>query len=354
MTIEVLLNDVDVTPFVESVEISGDTTKFNRSLTLRMLATEDGRNRAFLFEEGDTLTFKYDKLIRFVGIIFAHDMSSDGLLSLTVYDSNVYLSKTTDSRIFKNKKASDIIRILAADFGIPIGNIADTGYVIPYLRLSKLTLYDMILKVLTITRKQTNKRFFVGNVNGKLTVTAGVSNTKYLFKDGENLLSASYSRSIEDTRTQAKVIGGPKGKETVVVVKDDAKRAKYGVMQAFEEMDEKATPSQVKQRAQALLKEQSVVSEQLNVETLGVPEVDVGTPVYVVNKMTATNGAYYVTSVKHSYKAGLHTMSLELTRTYELPDIEINDDELKPETPKVTTAKKSSPKKKTTKEATKR
>lgn len=331
MTISVMINNVDVTPFVESIEINGDTTKFNRSLMLRMLATEDGRKRAFAFEEGATLTFKYEGAPRFIGVVFASDVTADGSLSMTAHDSNVYLAKSTDSRIFKNKKASEIIRMLATDFGIPVGNIADTGYVIPYIRLSKLTLYDMILKVLTLTRKQTNKRFFVGNVNGKLTVTAGVSNTKYLFEDGENLLSASYSRSIADTRTQAKVIGGPKGKETVVVVKDDAKRSKYGVMQAFEEMDEKATPSQVKQRAQALLKEQAVVEEQLSIEVLGVPEVDVGTPVYIVNKMTATNGAYYVTSVKHSYKAGLHTMSLELTRTYELPDIAISADELKPE-----------------------
>lgn len=330
MTINVSINNVDITPFVESIEISGDTTKFNRSLSLQMLATEDGRNRAFSFEEGVTITFKYEDKIRFIGVVFAYDISSDGVLTLNAYDSNVYLAKSTDTKIFKNTKASEIIHILATDFGIPVGSIADTGYVIPYIRLEKTTLYDMVLKVLTLTRKQTNKRFFIGNVNGKLVVTAGISNTKYLFKDGENLLSASYSRSIEDTRTQAKVIGGPKGKETVVVVKDDTKRAKYGVMQVFEEMDEKATPSQVKQRAQALLKEQAVVEEQLQIEVLGVPEVDVGTPVYVINKMTATNGAYYVTSIKHTYKAGLHTMSLELTRTYELPDIKISDDELNP------------------------
>ncbi|KGR87425.1 hypothetical protein CD32_03785 [Lysinibacillus odysseyi 34hs-1 = NBRC 100172] len=317
------INNMDITPFIESIGLSGDTTKFHRSLVLRMIATEDGRQRAFTFEEGDTITFKYDNVVRFVGIVFAYDISSDGSLSLTAHDSNAYLAKSTDALIFKNKKASDIIRILAADFGIPLGSVADTGYVIPYVRLSKLTLYSMMLKVLKITRNQTNKRFFIGNVNGKLTLTAGTSNTRYLFKDGENLISASYSRSIEATRTQAKVIGGTKGKETVVVVKDDAKRAKYGVLQAFEEMDEKATPSQVKQRAHALLKEQSEVAEQLQIHVLGVPEVDVGTPVYIVNKMTATNGAYYVTSINHTYAAGLHEMTLELTRTYELPDIDI-------------------------------
>lgn len=344
MTLGVIINNKNITQFIETATLSGDTSKFNRTLTLKMLATEDGRKRAFTIEEGAPIAFRYEDKVLFVGIVFAQEISHDGNFSITCYDSNVYLAKSNDSRIFINKKASDIIRTLATDFGVLIGNIADTGYVIPYLRLSNQTLYDMILKALTITRKQTNRRFFIGNKGGRLTLTEGVTNTRYLFKDGENLISASYSRSIEETKTQVKVIGGPKGKESVVVVKDADKRKKYGVLQALEEMDEKATASQVKQRAEALLKEQSVVAEQLSVNVLGVPEVDVGTPVYIVNSMTATNGGYYVTSVSHEYSAGLHTMSLELTRTYDLPEIEINSDETtkpKPVTPKAKAKSKS-------------
>lgn len=328
MTISVILDNQGITQFVETVALSGDTSKFNRTLSLKMAASENGRKRAFKINEGDPIAFRYANSLRFVGIVFAYDISSDGSLNITAYDSNVYFAKSNDSRTFINKKASDIIRTLATDFGVHIGDIADTGYVIPYLQLSNQTLYDMILKALTITRRQTNRRFFVGNKGGKLTLTEGVSNTKYLFKDAENLISVSYSRSIEETKTQVKVIGGAKGKETVVVVKDVEKRKKYGVLQVVEEMDEKATASQVKQRAQALLKDQSVVAEQLSVEVLGVPEVDVGTPVYIVNSMTATDGGYYVTSVNHEYSAGLHKMSLELTRTYDLPTIEINSDEI--------------------------
>ena len=347
MTISVILNNQGITPFIETITLSGDTSKFNRTLTLKMIASEDGRKRAFKINEGDPIAFRYDNVLRFVGIVFAYDISSDGSLNITAYDSNVYFAKSNDSRLFINKKASDIIRTLATDFGVLIGDIADTGYVIPYLRLSNQTLYDMILKALTITRRQTNRRFFVGNKGGKLTLTEGVSKTKYQFKDGENLISASYSRSIEETKTQVKVIGGAKGKETVVVVKDAEKRKKYGVLQAIEEMDEKAKASQVKQRAQALLKEQSVVAEQLSVTVLGVPEVDVGTPVYIINSMTATNGGYYVTSVNHEYSAGQHTMALELTRTYDLPEIEINSDETTRPKPakKKTTTKKGATKK---------
>lgn len=329
MTIQVIRNGkYDITAFVKSVTLSGDTTQFHRTLLLDMIASEYGRKRDVKAEEGDTITFKYDGVTRFIGVLFSQDVSSDNALTITCYDSNYYLLESTDSRIFINRKASDIIRMLAKDAGISIGNIADTGYVIPYLKLTNLSFYDMILKAITITFKQSGKRYFIGNVDGKLTLTRGTSTTRYLFKDGENLISASYSRSIEDTKTQAKVIGGPKGKETVVVVKDDAKRKKYGVLQAFEDMDEKASASQVKQRAQELLKEQSQVTEQFNVEALGVIEVDIGTPVYIANQLTSVVGAFYVTTLTHNFADSLHTMSFKITRTYELPDITISGDEV--------------------------
>lgn len=334
MNIEMILgNNTIISDFVESVEYSGDSTKFNRQLTVSLNGTADGRTMAFDIQEGAALSFKYEGHTKFVGIVFSKDISSDGKVSITAYDSNVYLSKSNDNRIFINKKASDIVRLLARDFGILIGSISDTGYVIPYLKFQNTTLFDMILTALQLTRKQTGKRFFVGNNRGKLVLFAGANpSTRYIFKDGQNLISASYSRSIDEVKTQAKVIGGEKGKETVIVVRDDAARRKYGVLQVVEVMDEKATASQVKQRASALLKENSQASEQLNVEVLGVIAVDVGSAVYIQNAMTKTSGGYYVTSISQSFSDGLFTMSLELSRTYELPEISISDDVTKKET----------------------
>lgn len=347
MSIRVILNDTtDITAFVKSVKRSGDSNKFNRQLDVDINATSDGRTQAISVDVGDKLALFEDGVNRFIGIIFTTDIKTDGALSVTAYDTNIYLAKSVDTRIFTNKKASEIVKILSKDFGFAIGQIDDTGYVIPYLKFAGKSLYDMVLTALTLTFKQTGKRYFVGNTGGKLTIKQGATNaTRYMFSAGQNLISASYSRSIEDMATQVKVIGGAKGKETVVVAKDDAKRAKYGVLQKLETMDEKATASQVKQRANTLLKEQAVVNEQLSVEVLGVSEVDVGTPVYIASAMTKTASGYYVTNVSHSHRDGLHTMSLELSKTLELPTIEIADDVTTKEVAKTTTTKKTTAKK---------
>lgn len=321
---------VNISDFVKSVTITGDSTQFHRTCTVSLYKSMNGRTPAFTVDEGAAITFTFGGVQYFRGIVFAQSVNEKGDMSITAHDANAYFSKSTDSRIITKKKASDIVTMYAREFQIPFGAIADTGYVIPYLRVSNQTLRDTILKMLTITRKQTGKRYFMAcDSEGKMTLKEGLSNTRYKFSDGTNLLGVNYSRSIEETKTQVKVIGGKKGKETVVIAKNDAARAKYGVLQIVEEMDESALPGQVKQRADTLLRHHSGVSEQLDIEVLGVPEVDVGSGVYVVNQMTQMNNAYYVTSITHKYESSLHTMSLGLSRTFELPDIEVNADELK-------------------------
>lgn len=325
--IRLVKNTTDITSFVKTVKTSGSSEKFNRVLDAEMLATADGRKRAYTIELGSTVKFYVNGVLDFVGVVFSLDTSTDGSLNFTAYDSNVYLAKSQDTRIYKNKKASDIIRIIASDFGIKTGEIADTGYVIPFLMMKNRSLREHIAAALTLTRNQTGKRFFVWNEAGKLTLREGKAPAyRYVLSAGKNLMSVSYSRSIEDTKTQVKVIGGKKGKETVVISKDNDKRAKYGVLQAVEVMDEKASPSQVKQRVSILLKEQSKVAEQLTVEAMGVREVKTGTAVSLRDDMTGASGNYYVTNDTHTYSAGLHTMSLELTYTFELeqvlPDVE--------------------------------
>lgn len=350
MNIRILINGTyDISEMVVSAELSGDTSKLNRQLNVNAIVTKDGRTPLFRISEGSRISLRIDNKLRFVGVVFSHEVSSDGNVTLTAYDSNVYLSKSNDSRIFKNKKASDIIAMLAKDFGIKTGAIANTGYVIPYLRMSNKTLFEMVVTALRLTQGQTGKRYFIGNDGGNLTLKEGAkSDTKYVFKDGANLISATFKSSIEDTITQVKVIGGAKGKEISVVAKNEKLRQRFGVMQALETMDEKATASQIKQRADALMKQKGVIDEQYQVEVLGIPEVDVGTPVYIKNVMTGIYGAFYVTSVKHTYTEN-HLMTLELSRTYDLPDIEISADDLKPEVVKAKGTKKKK-KKKTKKE----
>lgn len=326
--IKVWLRDIEITEFVESASTEGHSEKPNRTLTLSLMNTVDGRKKAFLAKPGDSVRLYVDGERNFVGVLFNAAIDDSGRNTLTCFDRNIYLLKNNDTRVFRNKKASSIIKTLAKDFGIPIGTIEDTGYVIPTLILRNNSLYDMISKSLTLTRKQTGKRFFITNVDGKLNIRQHVNNVNpWVIEAGANLTKANYSLSIEDTKTQVKAVGGKDGKLTHTV-KSVSTQTLYGIMQHVEEMDEKATASQVKQRAETLLKELNVINDQANITALGIVEVVTGSGIYVREQMTGLAGGYYVTSDIHTYSNGMHTMELEISKSLEMPMVEISDEEL--------------------------
>ena len=323
--IKVLIRDIEITEFVESATTEGHSQKPNRTLTLTLMNTIDGRKKAFIAKPGDSVQLYVDGKRDFVGIIFDTTIDDGGRNTITCFDRSIYLLKNYDTRMFRNKKASDIIKTLAKDFGIPVGVIEDTGYVIPTLVLRNNTLYDMISKSLTLTRKQTGKRFFITNVDGKLTVRQHVNNVNpWVIEAGANLTKANYSLSIEDTKTQVKAIGG----KLTHTVKSVSTQALYGIMQHVDFLDEKATASQVKQRAETLLSELNVINDQANITALGIVEVVTGSGIYVREPMTGLAGGYYVTHDSHSYYNGMHTMELEISKSLEMPVVEISDEEL--------------------------
>lgn len=328
MNIRLLIRDVDIADFIESISWEGHSEKPNRSLTINFKNTVDGRYQAFSVSNGEAIQCYIDNRRIFIGVVFSTDIDESGNMSVTCYDRNYYTLKSNTTRQFKKKKASDIIRLIAKDFNIPIGTIEDTGYVIPKLILRNHSLYDMMMKALVLTYKQTGKRFFFGNEDGKLTIRQHKNNvTPWILAAGSNLTKASYSVSIEDTKTQVQVVGGKDNKFTHTA-KSISSQKLFGVMQHYEEMDEDATKSQVKQRAETLLKEMNVLNDQASVSAIGILDVITGCGVYVREPMTELAGGYYVTSDTHTISDGVHEMQLEISKSLDMPTIEISDEEL--------------------------
>ncbi|WP_438824068.1 XkdQ/YqbQ family protein [Bacillus sp. JJ1503] len=311
-----------------SVDWSGHSEKPNRQITLSLKNTLDGRSQEVEFLNGGRIEFRNHSKVNFIGVIFSTDISENGDMHITAYDENIYLLKSVETRKFSKMKASDIAKRLCADFGIPAGQIADTGYVIPTLICREKSLYEILLMALTVTRNQTGKRFFIWSKNGRLMITTGSGQvSKYMIEAGTNILNANYSQSIEETKTRVKVFGGKDGK-FVASARNGTLENEIGIMQVVEKMNEDATKSQVEQRAKQLLKERAVIDDQATVTALGIDEIITGTAVYVREPMTGIIGGYYVTNDSHRYENGSHIMTLQLSHTYDLPSIEVTKEEL--------------------------
>ena len=258
----------------------------------------------------------------FRGIIFSDSIDTDGRMTVTAYDRNVYLTKNTDSRKFEKMTASAIIKALCAAFEIPMGIIADTGYVIPKLVFDGKTLWDMMVTALTYTKKQTGTQYFIYSDGGKLSVGQFTKPTsRVVLEPGVNLTSVSRSTSIDEVSTRLRLYG--KGKDSIdITVSDDALVKKYGVMQTLEKPDESTTSSAAKQRAETLLNAVKVPSDDLHITCLGIDDVISGSAVYLISGMVGASGGYYVASDTHTYDGEMHTMSLRLSATEVIPALE--------------------------------
>ncbi|MNZ78216.1 phage late control protein GPD [compost metagenome] len=314
---------------VKSINWSGDIKQAARKLVVEISNTGDLRDLYMKFEKGGELRLLLDeKQELFRGVLFADQINSKGQMTLTAYDENIYLTKSKDTKIFRNQSASAVVKRLCNEFSIPVGEIHDTGYVIPKLVFRDKTLFEMMVMALTETQKQNGQRFLITSREGKLQLLARKEQKgKWVLENGVNLINASYSQSIEETRTQIKVVGGDaKKKELTASAKDGELIQRFGIMQHLEKPEQGMTKSQMDQRAKQLLKDLATIEDQAQIECLGIPDVVSGSCVYVKESITGILGGYYVSADEHKFENGSHTMSLTLSATDDIPKMEYKEE----------------------------
>lgn len=321
--------NVHLDPIVKSINWSGDIKQAARKLVVELSNTGDLRDLYMMFEKGGELRLILDeKQELFRGVLFADEINSQGQMTLTAYDENIYLTKSKDTKIFRNQSASAIIKRLCNEFSINVGEIHDTGYVIPKMVFRDKTLFEMMVTALTETQKQNGQHFLISSKEGKLQLLARKEQKgKWVLENGVNLLDASYSQSIEETKTQIKVVGeDAKKKEISVSVKDGELTQRFGVMQHLEKPDQNMTKSQMDQRAKQLLKDLGTIDDQARIECLGIPEVISGSCVYVKESVTGILGGYYISADEHRFENGSHKMSLTLSATDDIPKMDYKEE----------------------------
>ncbi|QOT13738.1 hypothetical protein JNUCC32_31115 (plasmid) [Paenibacillus sp. JNUCC32] len=319
-----------IEPLVKSVKWSGDVAKPHRTLQVSLSNTINGEEQAVDIEVGKEIRFYADGAGLFRGIIFEYNVSNRGDATLTAHDENVYLTKNVDTRKFVNMTAQAIVKEIGKAYGIPTGDIAATGYVIPKLILRNMTLWDMIVTALTETRKQNGRKFVPVASNGKLHLREKKDGAvRWMLEDGVNITSASRSRSIEETRTSVKVIGGDDKKPLTATETDAAMVKQYGLMQHLEQAESDLKQSAITQLAKQRLKDLAKVNEEVSVEALGISDVVAGTAVYAFESMTDLVGGFYVNADTHTFQGGTHLMDVTLSKTDDLPKLEYEDDPVK-------------------------
>lgn len=264
-----------------------------------------------VFEEGDLVTVRYKGEKVFYGFIFKIGIDRDNILSVTAYDQLRYL-KNKDVYQYRNKKASEVLTMLANDFKLQLGEIEDTKFIIPKRLEDNVSLFDMILTALGITLQNTKKMYILYDDFGKLTLKDVEKMKLNICIDSATSENFSYNSNIENSANTVKIVRGQatEGKREVYIAKDSNSINKWGVLQYFDTLGEKENG---KMKADALLKLYNRKFKSLTIKNVfGDIKVRAGSSIIVNLELGDKKVHNYmlVEKVKHTFNYQEHLMTL--------------------------------------------
>ena len=268
------------------------------------------------FEEGGAVKLSVDGTDLFYGFVFAKSRSgrTAHLIDVTAYDQLRYF-KNKDTYVYENKKASEVIKMIADDFGLNTGELEDTEYVIASRAEDNATLFDIVQNALDETLQAKKKLYVLYDDVGKLMLK-NIENMKLnLLLDADTIGNYSYSSSIDSqTYNQIKISfeNTETGKREIFIAKDSANINAWGLLQYTDTVELSASGAA---KAEALLQLYNEKTRSLSIsDALGDIRVRAGSSVVVSLALGDISLQSYllVEQVTHKFKQNQHLMDLKL------------------------------------------
>ncbi len=238
----------------------------------------------------------------FRGYIFKISKNEKGEQSATAYDQIRYL-KNKDTYVFQGKTATQITAQIANDFGIALGALENTGYVIPTMVEDSQTLLDIILKALDYTLINTGKLFYLWDDCGRLRLSDVAKDTLTLMIGDSSLATAyTWESSIDnDTANKIKLVRDNKetGRREVYIVQDSGTMGQWGVLQHYAKVAQELNPAQIEAQADTLLALKNRPKTSFSLAALGDLSVRAGRSLFIRIGDIPVNGRYICDEVTH-------------------------------------------------------
>ncbi|WP_018306351.1 XkdQ/YqbQ family protein [Desulfitobacterium hafniense] len=286
------------------------------SLSLTLIKNSPDQDQSFKYANGDIVYVQMqDGTKVFYGYIFSIDGGKDEAVKITCYDQLRYLM-ASDTYVFSNVTASEVVKQIATDFKLKLGRVDDTGYKIPTMSEDNQKLMDIICKALDLTLINSGKNHVLFDDFGALSVR-NVEDFSLDFIIGDYSLMTDYSHKVSidsDTYNRVKLYRDNKvtGKRDAYIAQDSANMAKWGVLQLSQSVDEEMNEAQISELLDALITLKNRETKSLKVEAIGDIRVRAGRYVRIQIEEYGINQPFLVDECSHSFDGVDHTMSLEL------------------------------------------
>ena len=266
------------------------------------------------FEEGNAVLLTEDGNGIFYGFVFSKKQSADGKISVTAYDQLRYL-KNKETYVYTNKRADQIVQMIANDFNLNTGSLANTGYIIPQRAEDNQTLFDIIGNALDITMTMTKEMFVLYDDYGKLTLKNIADMKTNLLICDDTAEDYDYESSIDkETYNVVKLYyeDSESKKRQIFQVQDSVNINKWGKLQYSESIQDPTTGAS---KAESLLSLYDRKTRTFTVKNaLGRSDIRGGSMVFVKLELNDFSLSNYmiVDKVTHNFDNGKHTMDLTL------------------------------------------
>ena len=266
-----------------------------------------------VIEEGNAIRLDVDGISVFLGFIFERNWNHDGKMKVTAYDQLRYL-KNKDSYNYTNLTAGEVIRLIAQDYHLNVGELEDTG--IAFSRNEKdKTLFDIILNNLDLTMIRIGQIYTFYDDAGKLALKNMESMILDIQIDDTTAQDYDYKVSIDsNTYNQIKLYydDSDSKKREIFMTKNSESINKWGILQKDESVEKGVDAQSIAERYLNLYNRPS---RTLTIkDAFGDIRVRAGCLIPVILNVNDIGLKNYliIESVTHKISGGIHTMDLTL------------------------------------------
>lgn len=311
----VLIHTAENKCFIPAV-LDGMTIDWSRKGAPGKLAFQAVQDAVLSFEEGAIVQVKRGDTGIFQGVVFSRRLDKNNIVSVVAYDQLRYL-KNKMVYTTTGKTAAEIITELAEDFGLTVGELEDTGYVIPRFRAGEQTLLDMMQTALDETTRNTQNVFVLYDDYGKLMVKNMENMGVNILIDSETAENFQFSSTIDkDTFNRVKLYFDNKDTmmRDVWISEDSDTIGRWGLLQLVQSVNPEKSSS-LSAKAEAMLKNYNRVRRELSIRNaFGYDGVRGGSSLWL--KLTIDGTDYQmrvlVDRVRHVFRNNEHFMDLDV------------------------------------------
>lgn len=275
--------------------------------------------QAAQFSCGDTVIFTHGGVNVFYGFLFKVDRGPDQA-GCTAYDQLRYLKSEAPPLMRQNETLTDFTARVLAQAGdrIRVGDLADTGVMLPQKLFESGSYLDMLTKSIQETRELSSVRYVLRDEFGAVALRDLFDlRTGIVVGDGSLATDFRYGLSVGDNACNYVKVAknsSEEGLKNAVIAQNPALVAKWGKLTAFKTLSG-GNAAQMKALAENLLAERGKEDESLSVDCVGDLRLRVGCEITLDIAQAGLDFRALITHAEHSFSGAEHSTKLTLARS---------------------------------------